>query len=135
MNVKFEGDAYKQEFILADTKLDWDIDGAETTVQTMLGDGLVIIIPMGHGRARITASRPDHTSSEDAPTLKDFDDIIAKMIPGQDSFPKPRLYDPFWLASFHLHHRCATKYRDGRLFVAGDAAHIHRSGSICPPPP
>lgn len=131
MNVKFEGDAYKQEFILADTKVDWDMEGTDRTIQVMLGDGLVMIIPMGHGRARITASRPDHTSSEDAkepPTLKDFDDIIAKMIPAQDLFPKPRLHDPFWLASFHLHHRCATKYRDGRLFIAGDAAHIHRLG-------
>ncbi|KAK0636370.1 hypothetical protein B0T17DRAFT_613111 [Bombardia bombarda] len=35
------------------------------------------------------------------------------------------LYDPTWLARFRLHHRGASRYRNGRLFVAGDAAHIH----------
>lgn len=128
MNVTFEGDAYPQEFILADTKIDWDLKGNDATFQTMLGDGLVMIFPMGHGRARITASRPGHGSEDEEPTLRDFDEIIAKMMPAQDSFPKPRLHSPFWLTRFHLHHRCVTKYRDGRLFVAGDAAHIHRLG-------
>lgn len=128
MNVKFEGDAYPQDFILADTQIDWDLDGIEGSFQAMLGDGLVMIFPMGKGRARITASRPSHQGSGEDPTLKDFDEILAKMLPSQESFPKPRLHDPFWLARFHLHHRCVTKYRDGRLFVAGDAAHIHRLG-------
>lgn len=128
MNVTFQGDAYPQEFILADTKIDWDLKGSQDAFQTMLGDGLVFIFPMGNGRARITASRPDHVGSEEEPTLEDFDQLIAKMLPAQDSVPKPRLHDPFWLTRFHLSHRCVSKYRDGRLFVAGDAAHIHRLG-------
>jgi hypothetical protein len=36
-----------------------------------------------------------------------------------------RLRDPVWLTHFRLHHRQARKYRDGRMFLAGDAAHIH----------
>jgi len=36
-----------------------------------------------------------------------------------------RLHDPVWLARFRLHHRGVDSYRAGRLFVAGDAAHIH----------
>lgn len=135
MNVTFEGDAYPQEFILADTNIDWDVKGSEGMFQTMLGDDLVMIFPMGQGRARITASRPGHGSSDEDPTLQDFDSLIAKLLPTDGSVPKPRLHDPFWLARFHLHHRCVTKYRDGRLFVAGDAAHIHRSENIPHPPP
>lgn len=151
MNVEFEGDAYPQDFILADTHLDWALEGLDRgTFQTMLGKGgLVMVFPMGKGRARITASRSaysdDHhhhhrggssteeeekkekkKGNDDEPTLQDFDEILAQMIPTDEAFPKPRLHDPFWLARFHLHHRCATKYRDGRLFIAGDAAHIHR---------
>jgi hypothetical protein len=30
-----------------------------------------------------------------------------------------------WLAHFRLHHRGVDRYRAGRFFVAGDAAHIH----------
>jgi hypothetical protein len=36
-----------------------------------------------------------------------------------------RLRDPVWLTHFHLHHRQARHYRAGRVFLAGDAAHIH----------
>src|SRR5262249_1853007 len=35
-----------------------------------------------------------------------------------------RLHDPAWLTTFRLHARGAEHYRDGRLFLAGDAAHI-----------
>ena len=36
-----------------------------------------------------------------------------------------RLRDPKWLTHFRLHHRQATHYRAGRVFLAGDAGHIH----------
>jgi hypothetical protein len=35
------------------------------------------------------------------------------------------LRDPAWLGHFRLHHRQAAHYRAGRIFLAGDAAHIH----------
>ena len=36
-----------------------------------------------------------------------------------------RLRDPVWTTYFRIHHRHATRYRSGRVFLAGDAAHIH----------
>jgi hypothetical protein len=36
-----------------------------------------------------------------------------------------RLRDPVWMTNFRLHHRAAKHYRSGRVFLAGDAAHIH----------
>jgi hypothetical protein len=36
-----------------------------------------------------------------------------------------RLRDPVWLTHFRVHHRQACQYRKGRVFLAGDAAHIH----------
>jgi hypothetical protein len=35
------------------------------------------------------------------------------------------LRDAQWLTRFRLHHRQAARYREGRFFLAGDAAHIH----------
>jgi hypothetical protein len=36
-----------------------------------------------------------------------------------------RVRDPVWTSVFHVHHRGVTRYRSGRVFVAGDAAHVH----------
>jgi 2-polyprenyl-6-methoxyphenol hydroxylase-like FAD-dependent oxidoreductase len=33
--------------------------------------------------------------------------------------------DLVWGSRFHVHHRLADRYRAGRVFVAGDAAHVH----------
>lgn len=36
-----------------------------------------------------------------------------------------RLYDPTWLSIFTPNLRLADRYREGRVFIAGDAAHVH----------
>ncbi|MGK4455536.1 FAD-dependent monooxygenase, partial [Klebsiella pneumoniae] len=36
-----------------------------------------------------------------------------------------RLHDPQWLSAFRVNERLAARYRLGRCFLAGDAAHIH----------
>jgi 4,5-epoxidase len=33
--------------------------------------------------------------------------------------------DPEWVTSFRVHRRLAETYRDGRILLAGDAAHVH----------
>ena len=36
-----------------------------------------------------------------------------------------KLSDPVWTSRYRIHHRGVNKYGEGRVFVAGDAAHIH----------
>jgi hypothetical protein len=43
----------------------------------------------------------------------------------QSSFPGIKCYDPTWLSAFRLHRRVVNKYNVGKVFLAGDAAHIH----------
>ena len=35
------------------------------------------------------------------------------------------LHDPFWLSGFRINERKVKDYQRGRVFLAGDAAHIH----------
>ncbi len=39
--------------------------------------------------------------------------------------PGVRLSAPEWLSTFHINERLASRYRGARVFLAGDAAHIH----------
>ena len=55
-------------------------------------------------------------------TLQEFQLLLSQFLPSGD---KMIISDPDWLSVFNVHHKIADKYRDGRLFVAGDAAHIH----------
>lgn len=36
-----------------------------------------------------------------------------------------RLHHPLWLSCFRIHRRQAQSYRVNRVFLAGDASHIH----------
>ncbi|KAI1433815.1 FAD binding domain-containing protein [Xylaria sp. CBS 124048] len=116
-NITFDGDAYPQAFICADAYMETPLPTNEAYM--CFGNGVLIVIPLKSGRVRLVVSRPGQDNEREL-TLDDFEDAVRVFFPGGGS-----LHDPEWIARFHLHHRCASSYRDGRLFVAGDAAHIH----------
>jgi 2-polyprenyl-6-methoxyphenol hydroxylase-like FAD-dependent oxidoreductase len=115
----FEGAPYPQDFILVDLHLSWS-EYPSNRLAMFMGQGMMIGFPLKDGLYRLIASRPNVGADDAEPTLEDFQTIFNKLAPGTAT-----LRDPIWLTRFRLHHRAANKYRDGRLFVAGDAAHIH----------
>lgn len=119
-NVVFDGAAYPQDFLLCDARLR-DSQLPRGRLSLHLGrHGVLAVIPIHGNIVRVIASGTQILGS-DEPTLELFQDYFAsKTPPGSGT-----LQDPIWLSRFRLHHRCATSYRDGRLFLAGDAAHIH----------
>ncbi|KAI1130609.1 FAD binding domain-containing protein [Nemania abortiva] len=116
-NLTFDGDAYPQEFICADTFMESEMPGGQAYM--CLGKGAFIVLPLKDGRVRLVVSRPGQDTTRE-PQLSDFEEFMQEIFPGGGS-----LHDPVWVTRFRLHHRGVNSYRDGRLFVAGDAAHIH----------
>ncbi|KAI0102498.1 FAD binding domain-containing protein [Nemania sp. FL0031] len=116
-NLTFNGDAYPQEFICADTHMESSMPGGQAYM--CLGKGAFIVLPLKDGMVRLVVSRPGQDTSRE-PTLADFEEFMQEIFPGGGS-----LHDATWVTRFRLHHRGVNSYRDGRLFVAGDAAHIH----------
>lgn len=128
--IPFEGGAYPQQFALGDV----EADGAlvpDAINAFALGRGMAMFFPLGKPTTwRVMAmdgtdlkpSRVD--SGEDisthALTLADLQTMVADPTHGT-----VRLRDPAWLTRFRLHHRQAVRYQEGRVFLAGDAAHIH----------
>ena len=119
--IRFEGSSYPQTFVLADV----DADGIETGVaHVFLSDqGMLFFFPLGKPAPwRLLAMRPpaDRTPPE-TPVVLDEVQAIASTYTGDTV----RIHDPVWMTNFRLHHRAAARYRAGRVFLAGDAAHIH----------
>ncbi|KAI1442964.1 FAD binding domain-containing protein [Annulohypoxylon stygium] len=114
----FDGESYQQHFVLADTHVEWETPTRDAIM--CFGQGVFVVLPMKDGKVRVFASGANVMNREGGPLLEDFQEFFDKMVP-----IKGKLYDPSWLARFYLHHRGVNKYSNGRLFVAGDAAHIH----------
>ncbi len=120
LGMRFEGVEYEEQFVLADVQINWQF--AEDEARTYLSrQGTAAYFPMGGGRYRIVAEIPPSAGTvSDEPTLAEVQALIDRLGP-----PGTQLTDPRWLAPFRIHRRKVNSYRDGRAFVAGDAAHIH----------
>jgi 2-polyprenyl-6-methoxyphenol hydroxylase-like FAD-dependent oxidoreductase len=134
--IPFEGDAYEQRFMLGDVEGDAAGDLLQRdTLHAFPGRyGIAVFFPLGRPAtwrviAMSTRTSPLSVSSEHdedpqpmaAPlTLDELQRAIDDATGGG-----VRVRDPAWLARFRLHHRQASHYRAGRIFLVGDAAHIH----------
>src|SRR5262249_8880920 len=81
--------------------------------------GVVVLYGLPSGRFRVFLSGPADLTPDDA-TLDLVQDLLDQRGPGG-----LRLYDADWVSTFAVHARHTDRYRLGRVFLAGDAAHIH----------
>ncbi|KAI0877588.1 FAD binding domain-containing protein [Hypoxylon argillaceum] len=117
-NIKFEGAQYPHEFIMCDATIE-NFTLPIDRYHLILGNGLFAIFPMAEGWARIMISRnPKFTNA--TPTLDEIKAAVYNRIPGGGE-----ITNATWVTSFRLHHRIVDSYRDARLLLIGDAAHIH----------
>jgi 2-polyprenyl-6-methoxyphenol hydroxylase-like FAD-dependent oxidoreductase len=115
----FTGDTYDEKLLLADVKLAWS-EPDDVITSFFAKDGLLACFPMGGGRYRLIAMAEDEDEGADTLSLADFERIMA-----QRAHVPAKLSDPGWLARFRIHCRQVEHYRKARVFLAGDAAHIH----------
>src|SRR3954470_4576315 len=117
LNLPFEGAEYNDSFVLADIKTNDALPADE--LQLCPNEvGPVAIFPMSATRRRIVAT-VQHTE-EGAPSLELVRQILRERAPA--GIEARSLY---WSSYFKIHHRQVAHLRAGRMFVAGDAAHIH----------
>lgn len=67
------------------------------------------------------ASRPEWGGNPPEPSLETFRRIVADTT----GLPKVRLDNPTWLSTYRVNVRMVDRLRWGRVFLAGDAAHVH----------
>jgi 2-polyprenyl-6-methoxyphenol hydroxylase-like FAD-dependent oxidoreductase len=118
--IHFPGDEDIRQYLLADVLMQTAL--AHDEVSTFLcDDGLLLFFPLPNQRWLIAADVPvHHDAAREQPTLQEVQTIVDGRGPGAIS-----LSDPRWLAYFRINYRAAHHYRHGRIFLAGDASHIH----------
>jgi 2-polyprenyl-6-methoxyphenol hydroxylase-like FAD-dependent oxidoreductase len=117
LNLSFEGAQYHDLFLLADIETN-DTVRSDQMQLCPSEFGPVAIFPMSPTRRRMVAmiDKPDG----DAPSL----DLVRRLL--NDRAPIGlEARSLHWSSYFNIHHRHVAEMRVGRMFVAGDAAHIH----------
>jgi 2-polyprenyl-6-methoxyphenol hydroxylase-like FAD-dependent oxidoreductase len=119
--IPMRGDRHTEHFVLADAR----VDGLPTDGSSFAwfdGDRYLSADPLsGDGTWQIQASiRPDSTGAVEPASLELFQRLFAER-----GFPDVRLHDATWLSNFSPNVAMVDRYREGRVLLAGDAAHVH----------
>ncbi|MFF2717762.1 FAD-dependent monooxygenase [Streptomyces sp. NPDC058011] len=141
LGLSFEGGAFPEEYMLADAEVGWGLPPGYGVRSMHRGedgaiDDLLVCVPLpGEGRYRMSMLVPPELSAErpdsgdgvahgleggTAPALADIQKVLDRLAPEPVTASALR-----WSSVFRISHRLVDRYGDGRVFVAGDAAHIH----------
>ncbi|MEU8527417.1 FAD-dependent monooxygenase [Streptomyces sp. NPDC048629] len=149
LGLSFEGSAFPATYMLGDVEVGWDLPagyGVRSMHRDADGevDDVLVCIPLpGPGRYRVSMTAPAEFSAPDgagrrkggpeegggvahglaggaAPGVADIQAVLDRLAPRPVTATRLR-----WSSVFRISHRLVDRYGEGRVFVAGDAAHIH----------
>jgi 2-polyprenyl-6-methoxyphenol hydroxylase-like FAD-dependent oxidoreductase len=119
IGVDFPGGTYQQIFYVADVEAEGPAIDGELHVDLDEADFLAVFPLAGAGRARLIGTVRDERA--DHPETLKFEDVSGRAVENM----KVQVRRLNWFSTYRVHHRVAERFRKGRAFLLGDAAHIH----------
>ena len=121
LGMEFAGETMPSSWVIADIHLS-DVPNPEEILISWHAEGILAVFPILGSRYRVIADSglADAGVSPRNPTMEDVQTILDARGPGGITAS-----DPIWLTRFTINERKVSNYRSGRVFVMGDAAHIH----------
>jgi 2-polyprenyl-6-methoxyphenol hydroxylase-like FAD-dependent oxidoreductase/heme-degrading monooxygenase HmoA len=142
LGLGFEGglSMFPQLFMLGDLDLDWDMPDGHLLRFVRIEDngdftGMLVCVPLkGRGRYRVATLAPQELQETlgsgvvppgfwqeyTPPGLAEIQAVLDDLAPKGTRATNLR-----WSSIFRIKHGIVDRYREGRVFVAGDAAHLH----------
>ncbi|MED5812469.1 NAD(P)/FAD-dependent oxidoreductase [Mycolicibacterium sp. 050232] len=116
--IAFSGGTYGESFALADVRLSGGVP-ADEVILYFSPAGLVVVAPLPDGLYRIVAT------VDEAPQHPDIA-FVQALLDERGPVARPAVVEEIvWGSRFRVHHRVADAFRDNRILLAGDAAHVH----------
>ncbi|MGH7838612.1 MAG: FAD-dependent monooxygenase, partial [Candidatus Binataceae bacterium] len=119
LTLGFPGGTYAHLFYVADVEARGAAMNGELHGALDRSDFLAVFPLKSEGRARLIGTvRED---AERQPESLSWNDVSQRVI----EWMRIDVARVSWFSTYHVHHRVADRFREGREFILGDAAHIH----------
>ncbi|SPL88248.1 pentachlorophenol 4-monooxygenase [[Actinomadura] parvosata subsp. kistnae] len=119
LGVPFVGEAFEENFAVADGRVDWPVP--YDVFHAFLDRGrFVAYFPMPGGLHRITIAYPPGRAPQGEVTFEEVRSAVAVCSP-----PGTRLVEILESGRFRINQRKVARHSVERVFLAGDAAHVH----------
>lgn len=119
MKADFSGHDYPMYFVLGDFELDWD--GRENQVYYyVFEEDFFLLVPIGDGCWRVVVKCDGTPPANSEPISQELITGLVTRLLGRNIFSQ----DALWISQTPFYSRICDHLRKGRLFVAGDAAHL-----------
>jgi len=104
LGLSFRGETYDEQWSLLDAELDWLFEGVQAAPFLSRDGDVMFVVQIGEGRYRAISNRDDVETA-----LAQY--FVVKNV--------------LWKNDFHVSLRCVESFGHERIWIAGDAAHVH----------
>jgi len=119
--IGFAGGTYEHLFYVADVEARGQVMNGEIHVALDRTDFLAVFPLKDSRRARLVGTVRDEAEVARPVENLAWDDVSRRVI----EWLRIDVERVNWFSTYHVHHRVADRFRNGRAFLLGDAAHIH----------
>ena len=120
LGFNFHGGTYENRFFVADVIMDWPLPHNNLIIAPS-NTNFVGFFPLkGERYFRVLGSLPRAYFHKEDICFEDIEKEVAQTAGIPIVFEKTN-----WFSVYNLHHRCVDNFNKGRVFLAGDSAHIH----------
>ena len=116
----FEGGTYENRFYVADVNLTWEYGYDDVVMMPEKGIFVAFFPLQEKNKVRIIGTLPKEFENQENIEFDKIEEKIKEVSKINFSIEKLN-----WFSTYRVHHRCVDAFSRGRIFLAGDAAHIH----------
>jgi 2-polyprenyl-6-methoxyphenol hydroxylase-like FAD-dependent oxidoreductase len=120
LSIGFAGGTYEHLFYVADVEARGPAMNGDINVALDRADFLAVFPLTGANRARLVGTVRNEAAATGREDLT-WDDVGRRVI----EWMRIDVDRVNWFSTYRVHHRVADRFRGGRAFLVGDAAHIH----------
>ncbi|MEY3966339.1 MAG: hypothetical protein RL263_1508, partial [Bacteroidota bacterium] len=120
LNLSFDGGTYENKFFVVDTKIDWDLPYDKVILAPSDFQFITFFPLKGNRNMRVIGTLPRSFNDQEDIDIEKLEKIIQEVTKIKIDF-----IERGWNSIYKLHHRSVKQFSKGRVFLAGDAAHIH----------